>query len=333
MAHPVNTSDPGIPPLDDTLGAIEIGGVVGTFLFGILTLQTYHYFRNFPKDPKLVTIMWSGFKQYHTPNPFDDVAPRFLELGHTISTWHLFISSPPRSLTMTILFSAPIYFIVQVFFANRIRVLSGRWFVTIICWALTFLRAVCTFAMLAVTLSIATLGDLEIKYQWLMATGLSLGVGVDVIVASSLCYCLWEMRSVSAKQTRQMVDTLIVWTIGHSADFDRTETGLLTGLFRATTNEYTAVTWFPFYLILAKSFSNSLLASLNGRQLFRETPKVVNIDPEGAATSLSPPSPQDVVFEMRNLTGTQMQSNDFTVSKRFEAGSGSGSLGTSAHEM
>jgi hypothetical protein len=40
-----------IPPLDDTLGAMEIGAVFATFLFGIGTLQTYEYYRLFPKDP------------------------------------------------------------------------------------------------------------------------------------------------------------------------------------------------------------------------------------------------------------------------------------------
>ncbi|KAJ7622566.1 hypothetical protein DFH06DRAFT_1231676 [Mycena polygramma] len=308
---PPNPGNPAIPPLDDTLGAIEIGGVVGTFLFGIMTLQSFHYFRHFPDDSKLlkytVTVMW------------------FLELGHTISTWHLiyqltvtyygrpqFISSPPDSLAMTIVFSAPIYFIVQVFFANRIRVLSGKWIVTVICWTLTFLRAVCTFGMLAVTLSIPTLADLEIKYQWLMATGLSLGVGVDVIVATSLCYCLWQMRVSSMKRTRRTVDTLIVWTI---------ETGLLTGGTSGMLLVFFFVrddlTWFPFYLILAKSFSNSLLASLNGRQLLRDSPKVVNLNSEVTSTSLAPTS--NVLFELRNVTQPHDQPNAFATSKGRDA--------------
>ncbi|KAJ6501149.1 hypothetical protein C8R47DRAFT_1008636, partial [Mycena vitilis] len=65
---------PQLPPLDDTLGAVEIGGVVATFLFGIGTPQTYHCYHLFPKDTRvlksMVGLLW------------------FLELGHTISTWH-----------------------------------------------------------------------------------------------------------------------------------------------------------------------------------------------------------------------------------------------------
>jgi hypothetical protein len=47
-------SQSAIPPLDDTLGAIEIGGVVCTFLFGIGTLQTFYYYGHFSTDSKLL---------------------------------------------------------------------------------------------------------------------------------------------------------------------------------------------------------------------------------------------------------------------------------------
>lgn len=43
---------PHSPALDGTLGALEVGTVAGTFLFGILTLQTFNYYRRFPKDSK-----------------------------------------------------------------------------------------------------------------------------------------------------------------------------------------------------------------------------------------------------------------------------------------
>jgi hypothetical protein len=39
-----------IPNLNGTLGATEIGAVLGTFLCGIQTLQTFNYFRAFPRD-------------------------------------------------------------------------------------------------------------------------------------------------------------------------------------------------------------------------------------------------------------------------------------------
>ncbi|KAJ7433718.1 hypothetical protein FB451DRAFT_1313347 [Mycena latifolia] len=50
-----NVTAPG-PPLDGTYGALEIGSAVATFLFGILTLQAFNYYREFPQDSKLLKI-------------------------------------------------------------------------------------------------------------------------------------------------------------------------------------------------------------------------------------------------------------------------------------
>jgi hypothetical protein len=46
--------------LNGTYGAFEIGVLVATFLYGIETLQTYNYFRRFPKDSSLLkaTVSW-----------------------------------------------------------------------------------------------------------------------------------------------------------------------------------------------------------------------------------------------------------------------------------
>jgi hypothetical protein len=40
--------------LNGNLGALEIGIVLGVFLFGIETLQTFNYYKRFPKDSNLL---------------------------------------------------------------------------------------------------------------------------------------------------------------------------------------------------------------------------------------------------------------------------------------
>jgi hypothetical protein len=40
--------------LNGNLGALEIGSVLGVFLFGIETLQTFNYYRRSPKDSNLL---------------------------------------------------------------------------------------------------------------------------------------------------------------------------------------------------------------------------------------------------------------------------------------
>lgn len=87
---------------------MEIGGVLGTFLFGIETLQTFNYYRDSPKDSKLLKAAvrlsvivlaglltlrvsrsaLSGELSGHTTKlPFREMS-RVLELAHTIVAWH-----------------------------------------------------------------------------------------------------------------------------------------------------------------------------------------------------------------------------------------------------
>ncbi|KAJ7712292.1 hypothetical protein B0H16DRAFT_1744273 [Mycena metata] len=186
-----------IPPLDTTLGAIEIGGVFATFLFGLATSQTLHLYSTFPTErPALklaVAVVW------------------FLELGHTIATWHAiylltitfygqtrYIEQPPQSLYATILLSSLIACIIQgssalnapdfllmsdllqTFFANRIRVLSGRWVFTLICWVLTFARVAFSISVFVITLKAPQVSEFQLKFRWLIEVAFSIFGANDI---------------------------------------------------------------------------------------------------------------------------------------------------------
>ncbi|KAJ7146864.1 hypothetical protein C8R44DRAFT_758369 [Mycena epipterygia] len=245
---------------------MEIGAILGTFLFGIETLQTFNYYRRFPEDSKLlkttVAVIW------------------FLELGNTICGWDAIytmtvtfygqaptqhILNPPHTLNITILLSAPINALVQLFFGNRIRVLSGHWRIMVLCLFLTLLRFTCDVALtIAFWVSPSGFSVLRSNVHWEMITASSVGPVVDGVIAVSMCFCLWRLRRSGFKRTQRMVDTLIVWTV---------ETTLITSvagimqlvLFLSRTD----LSFMAFFLIQPKLFSNSMLASLNGRQRFR----------------------------------------------------------------
>lgn len=57
-----------------TLGALEIGAFISIFLFGIVTVQVYLYFRHFPKDNNVLKAVASVFSdlmvKLHVSNPF-----------------------------------------------------------------------------------------------------------------------------------------------------------------------------------------------------------------------------------------------------------------------
>ncbi|KAJ7678630.1 hypothetical protein B0H17DRAFT_1078264 [Mycena rosella] len=158
-----------------------------------------------------------------------------LELGHTICALHAiywitvttysrppnsFILEAPRSLIVTILFSGCIDALVQLFFGNRIRVLSGRRLVFFLCIAMASLRFVCDLGLMStIWIFNAGFSVLESKVHWVMITASTVGPAADVVIAVSMCYYLWYLREPGARfnRTRAMVDTLMVWTVGDVA--------------------------------------------------------------------------------------------------------------------
>ncbi|KIM82189.1 hypothetical protein PILCRDRAFT_820556 [Piloderma croceum F 1598] len=251
--------------LNNTVGALEIGVQISTFLFGILSCQTWIYYHRFPKDSiiskLLVALIW------------------FLELGHTISVSHsiyiitvvdsdnpLKFISVPKSLDVGILFSAFIGPIVQAWFANRVRKLSGKLYVPIICWFLSFLRLAATIAAGVEALLATSVITYVAQFRWLLTFILAVGAAVDVIIAAALCFHLKQHRATSFQRTIKLINQTMIWTI---------ETGLVTSVtavvmlicFLAMQHNFV---WISIFTFLAKLFSNSLLAALNARLTNRD---------------------------------------------------------------
>ncbi|KAJ7115663.1 hypothetical protein C8R44DRAFT_739419 [Mycena epipterygia] len=266
-----------LPSLDGTLGDLEIGLVLATFLYGIQTLQTFNYYRQYPEDGVrlkiLVAVVW------------------FLELGHTICGCHAvylltitfygqpqhIMIDPPLSLLFMLLFHAGITFAVQTFFAFRVAMLSRRWFTTIVCCVLNLLRLACFLVTFAKLYKRPNLSLLVTEFRWMVIAVLSISPIVDVSIATALVYYLWRARDSHYKQTTRMVDTIIVWTVGERMvtllsvfiKHRRPNPLSILGISYFNAVIVRAVSWAIFYLIQAKLFSNSMLASLNGRRRLR----------------------------------------------------------------
>ncbi|KAJ7094371.1 hypothetical protein C8R44DRAFT_684663 [Mycena epipterygia] len=268
-------SSDSTPSLNGTLGALEIGVVLATFLHGIQTLQTFNYYRDFSQDRRIVKIMvgvvW------------------FLELANTICACHALysitvtfygqlphVADVPLSLILMSLFTPLVAIIVQTFFALRVGALSKRWLIPGLCLILNVVHLGANLGLLVEMWKHQQWSFAMEKLQWLILFISSIGLAVELIIAISLCYCLWRARNPDfSKQTIRTVDTIIIWTI---------ETTLMTSLGGAmmlilvlTRHD---LSWFVFFLIQAKLFSNSLLASLNGRKRFRSlahAPHTLNV--------------------------------------------------------
>ncbi|KAF8216941.1 hypothetical protein K438DRAFT_1798048 [Mycena galopus ATCC 62051] len=261
-----STSDVSI---DGTLGEVQIALVVATWLFGILTLQTFNYFSAFPNDSKvlkgLVGVIW------------------FLELGQTISCWHaMYIISvkfygqtqhilvPPLSLVFAILFHAFIAIGVQTFFVYRVWVLSGHLPIPILCCVLNLVRLASNILLFAGVAKDRIYTSLTTKLRWeVILTGTTSPV-VDIIISASLIYYLRDLRDTTFRQTTQIVNTIVIWTLERT--LLTTATGVMQVVLYLALARRNDLSWLVFFLIQGKLFSNSLLASLNGRTRFRSPP-------------------------------------------------------------
>ncbi|KAJ6481288.1 hypothetical protein C8R47DRAFT_594998 [Mycena vitilis] len=261
------SSPAAMTPALDFIGDLQIGLVLATWLFGIMTLQTFNYYREFPKDHNvlkgLVTGIW------------------LLEFGHTVSSWHAMytmtvtfygqpqhIVNPPISLTFPVFFHGLITIGVQTFFVYRLRVLSGKWLIPIICWTLNLVRLGSLILLSGLLFHDPTITLLTTQYKWEVALSSALGPTVDIIFAGSLVYFLWHRRNPDIPHaSRKIVDTIIIWTV--ETTLLTTITGVIQLILFLTRQDDS--TWLIFFLIQAKLFSNSMLASLNGRARFRGT--------------------------------------------------------------
>ncbi|KAJ7773814.1 hypothetical protein B0H16DRAFT_1713669 [Mycena metata] len=149
-----------------TIGAFQIGVLVSYALFGIVTAQTYTYFAKFLEDSLklkiLVSIVWAC-KVAHT-----------LCLGHvlfiaTISDYgrlEILTGAPPKTLELAILFAGFVNISVQSFFTLRIYKLSNHLSISIIIWAILFLRLVGVAVLTVAGIRMTSLRNFEAQWGW-----------------------------------------------------------------------------------------------------------------------------------------------------------------------
>lgn len=290
---------------DSTVGAFEIGVMVSIFLFGLVTVQTFSYYKKFPNDPwqmrTFVAIIW------------------FMELAHTSLSAHSIywitvinygrsesLNRFPPSLIAAVVLSGLIGPPIQAFFSHRVLRLSRRWTIPCICWFLSILRCISVLAVAGTAHRSDSITDFKQNWKWLLATSLAISTVVDVLIAGSLCICLWNQREGTFRRTKRLIDKLMVWSI---------QTGLLTSIGTATMLIlFTAVdnfAWLAVFCIISRLFSNSLMASLNARASLRNFDTKINfINEEGNSTfpqSSTIPQSGVIAVEMTRTDGARAE--------------------------
>ncbi|KAJ7747440.1 hypothetical protein DFH07DRAFT_577665 [Mycena maculata] len=243
------------------LGVMEIGVFFSLVMFGVVALQGYVYFRNCRNDRVRLKLLVGSVL--------------FFELCHSVASCHavyyftIVLAGVPEllkpansySLSLTPVFETIITALVQGFFAYRIRLLSGRKHISLVCWGLCFVRFLGGMAMAAESfLDVPREPDyfqLQDHYGWLITSALNVGVVLDLIITVSLCFYIRQLYTPYNLPNEELIHRLIAWTI---------QTGLITSLTSIAvvisfqTMKYNFV-WLALYTFLAKLYSNSLLVS------------------------------------------------------------------------
>ncbi|KAJ7450742.1 hypothetical protein FB451DRAFT_1285002 [Mycena latifolia] len=169
------------------------------------------------------------------------------------------ISTPPRSILLESFCTRVSATLVQSFFANRIRILSGSRYLMIPCFMLIVPSFIGSFVLVGKLWgSSSALILLKTQLQWETIAFLSLGPAIDILIASLMCFHLWRLRE-SETQFRRMrntLDILILWTVGANS-FLSCGSVIRFNLDFLVRNDLPFMT---IHIIQSKLFSNSMLA-------------------------------------------------------------------------
>ncbi|KAF8131422.1 hypothetical protein EV363DRAFT_1431409 [Boletus edulis] len=267
VSHPATSSMhlPGdVTTVSTVYGAILLGTCFGCGLTGIVFVQCILYYKLYPNDfawtKALVFAVWT-FDMMHT-------------ICIICATWESVIANfnqpekmdeIPPALGLSVAVTAAVTFMVHCFFANRIRLLTKKWYIAVPVVFLAFLRL---FAACVSTGEIIHLKRYSLFIKpypsWVFTLGVTLSASVEVIITTIMVIFLGSRRTGFANMDH-IINSLILYT-------------LETGGFTCLVTIASLLCWLlmrhnliflGMHFTIAKLYANSLLATLNMRQRFR----------------------------------------------------------------
>ncbi|KAJ7052242.1 hypothetical protein C8F01DRAFT_625760 [Mycena amicta] len=291
-----------------TFGALLIGGLASTLLFGVTSGQFYFYYTHFPEDAvikAMVSFVWLA-EATHVGCVF-----------HTLYTWLVtdyghpesLLERPPHSFLAFTFLAGIITACVQVFFSYRIYVLSRSIIIPCLAYTLSFGRFIISMVVFSITLSTPSIGEFITRWNKLSVTIWSLSAAEDIIITVTLVSLLRMQRGrMHHDHTTALLDKIIMWTI---------ETGVLTSTFSLAQLVCFHVmpgnfVWVALFIVQARLFANSLFASFNSRFILRGIRHDTGLNGQ---LSLSLPA-----LQARNNTFSQPQEISVEMQKSTESG-------------
>ncbi|KDR83472.1 hypothetical protein GALMADRAFT_132917 [Galerina marginata CBS 339.88] len=266
--------------IDTTFGAAYIGVVAAAMLYGVSFVQTCYYFLEYRQDVWFIKALVGAICIFETIHQ--------ALISHTVYYYLITNYNNPGilnnivwSILLEVLFNGLIGLLVQGFLTLRVwrcRSMSSSWFdfalnlsvsgrnvpLTIAVATLVFACFGCSVAFTAQSMQLDTWVELEQLKGLSMAINL-LGAATDITIAAALFVFLHKSRT-GFKKSDTMISRLIAFTVS---------TGLLTSICAVASlisilASGDTLIYVAFYFSLGRLYSNSVLATLNARQIIRK---------------------------------------------------------------
>jgi len=250
--------------LDNTLGALLIGGLLAAAFWGVTSAQTYIYYQRYPNDPlplkSIVAFLW-------VLDTFDACLTSHILYHYLVTNYlnPLAIAIPVWSVIIHVAVTSVTDAIIRSMFTRRVWRLSGQNTVlTSIVGAVTLCDLLVGLAITVNGFGLQSYAQLD-ELSTMFYVNFGAGVLGDCLVAIILCYYLFTSRT-GFRSTDTLVNTLIAYIV---------TTGLFTSVVAILGTVFyvmmpTNFIFIAFYFNLAKMYLNSYLALLNARQHLRE---------------------------------------------------------------
>jgi len=248
----------GISP---TLGAVLVGGLIGTFLSGIVSMQTIFYFQIYPHDKTLNKFVVAGIWTLDILHTGMVCASIWLYLvahfGDDAIADHI-----EWTIAATIALTSFVTLFVHSFLIHRLYTISKKNLrLTVPIAILAVFRVALGLVTTSRMIEFKSFAVFTEKFRWVYTTGLSAATLVDILIALTLCAYLHKSRT-GFSNMDGIITSVTLYTI---------ESGMLTGVVTAAA----LVCWIVMpgnlvflglHFAISKLYANALLATLNARR-------------------------------------------------------------------
>jgi len=186
--------------------------VIGGAMWGITSIQTISYYRNFITDPHYlritVGVLWicnTAYLILQTSSLYD-----LIRISASGSSYAV-----PLTMFIATVIGTFVHNLVQVIYAIRIYRIWPAIYIPLICWAGSLYSFVATVIYCCFTMkkNVEEFILLKRKYDWLVYSWFSISAAVDIVITLTMCYLLRKNRDQIRKRTLRMLDKLVLWTI------------------------------------------------------------------------------------------------------------------------